>query len=1048
MKIILRLLGLCPVLVFPVLASAQVVIPGAGGQAGFPRLTGYSPTQETAAAAFSGLLRWLATDEGKNAVALNPALAGFQKIDIQTQSGQAALEPLAQALGAEIVAQLALIETLPSSERDALLSRIAASVPAAAQAEARTNRSLALAKAAAWRWMARTEDSSQWDLPIDTFKLENGLTVVVQPDHASPTVGVSITYRVGSQDEQPGRSGFAHLFEHLMAQGTKNLKPRELSQLIEGNGGMRNASTNKTGTTYQSLVPKNALEMVLWAEADRMSTLDVNARALALEQQVVMEEMRRSYLNQPYRTAVSGGMGQAAWTKWENQHTTIGEMEDVLNANLADVRAFYKAHYAPNNAVLALTGDVTLDEARQLASSYFGALAPREIAPTPDLSEPAMTVEKRLTVKDPIAKQPMLMVGYRAPERGTKDFWALSLLDQIFSGSDTNPLYQALVKSAKAAVSAGSNFPWWTSHHTMKGPDLFGFSATLKLGFAADEALALVDQVVARYAQAGPSPEELEQAKAQTELQWIDGLQFLWDRAKFLSTYAALIGDPNNFKKDLEAVRAITAEDVRAAAARWLTGKGRAIVNVEPAASGAARPDFKTPEIPAETPRQPEEAPPTPGPLKPAEVPELHRFTLRNGLKVVVVEKTGLPMIEARLSMRAGRASEEEGENGLSKAAASLMLKGTSDQDGAATLRALKKIGYSLSIDSGKDSMSLSASGLSRTSTEFFAQLGKILSQASYPAEELALWKQRTAQNLKDLYVDPEFMTGEQLKKELFEGHPYGKPYIDGESLSLISRERLLAFHRRVIAPQGATLVVVGDIDPQEAQKTLEASLAAWAGKSAEPEIPVLPAPKPSRLVIVNRENSKQANLTVAQTLDLSPRDPDYIAFKVMNHILGGTSTSRLFLNLRVAHGYTYGAYAQIELLKQGILWEVQAETRNEVAAPSFYEIMKEVNGMRDELVPETTLSAMKRNLAGLFAIQLSAMNRIAGKISAQEELGLDPAEDMRNYLSRLDAVTAEDVQRVARKYLDPKKMIAVAVGDEKFLGPALVGFKPDSDRN
>lgn len=871
-------------------------------------------------------------------------------------------------------------------------------------------------------------------LPIHTFRLDNGLSVVVQPDPASPTVAVALTYRVGSQNERPGRSGFAHLFEHLMAQGTRNLRPRELSAIIEGNGGVRNASTMKTNTNYYCLVPKNVLETALWAEADRMHALHIDARALALEQQVVLEEMRLRYLNQPYRLAQTRGMGEAAFTKWENRHPTIGEMEDIRRADLEDVRGFYRSHYAPNNAALALAGDVTIERARELVLRYFGPVHARDISPEPDLSEPPLRDRTFVELADPMAKLPRLMAGWRIPERGARDFWALSLLMDLLSGKEENPLYRALVKEAKLALSADGIFPWWTDHVTLRGPDLCGFDLLLKPGVRAREALEALDGFLTLLERRGPSEEDLARVKAQAEYHWFNGMQSLLDRARVLSYYAALIGPPEDLPKDLERLRSVTAEDARGALGRWLLERGRAAVSVVPGTPSAPVREEEAPRIPEEGPRPPGEPPPRIGPAHAPPIPSLDRFTLSNGLSVLLCRDARLPLMEARLSLEAGEASEAPGEEGLSDGTAALLLKGTVERDSASLARFVSGLGFSLDAAGRKETVLLYASGLARNARKFFPLLGEVLRGAVYPEEELSLWKESVADKLRALRFDPEFLTQERLKQELFPGHPYGKPFLDERVLAAIRRDGLSGFHRRRLSPRAAHLVLVGDLAQDEARAILEESFAGWSGEAPPPEPPPLPAPRPARLLLVDRPGSSQANLTVAQTVALTPRHPDYQAFAVMNHLLGGGSTSRLFLNLRVEKGYTYGAYSHFYSLRRGLLWAAQAETRDEVARASVREMLLEVRRLREDPVPETILEAARRHLGGLFAIRLASMDHTADLLWKLEFDGLDPARELADALDRLRALTPQDILNAAGRYLDPARMVTVAVGDQAAL--------------
>lgn len=877
------------------------------------------------------------------------------------------------------------------------------------------------------------------DLPAKTFTLANGLKVVVHSDHSSPVVAVSITYKVGSQHETPGLDGFAHLFEHLMAQGTKSLMPREISRLIESNGGVRNAYTMRTNTTYHSVVPKSALRTVLWAEAERMSTLNVDERALALEQQVVLEEMRLRYVNQAYAKARDAGMAETAFEKWSNRHTTIGEADSIRNARLEDVRAFYKAHYAPNNAVIALAGDVTEEEARALVERYYGPLAPAPVAAAPDLSEAPMTGETRRVIDDKFAKAPLLMAGWNAPGRGTKDYWALTVLGELLAGGEESPLYQELVKGAKLALEAQPNFPWWTAHYNPGGPDLFGLMMVLKPGASTDQVLAVVDRVLGRLASQELSSGALDAAKTRLELQWVKGLEQLIDRAQLLSSYAALVGDPANLSRDFASLLSVTAADVREAVGRWLVGRGRAVVEARPAPQLELAADPPTPPVPAQRPRPAGDPKPALDAQRAMPAPRLERFTLSNGLNVVVSRDARLPVVEARLIIPAGRVSERDGEEGLSLAASDLLFNGAGAQDAAAVSAAFSRLGWKVSADRGLEHLTLSAEGLSRNAGGFFRQLAAVLTGASYPQDEVELWKENKAEDLKIQRAKPDFMSGERMKAELFgASHPYGKPALSDEQLAAVSRERVSSYARRAYSPKGATLVLTGDADPAALRAELEAAFAGWSGSPAAASVPAVPEQKPARLALADRPGSKQANLTIAQAVTLKPGDPDWLAFLVANQILGGSATSRLFVNLRVDKGYTYGSYSRPQPLSRGTIWTATAEVRNEVAAAALEEMRKEIRRLREEPVTPEQLDAVKRYLAGLFLLKNSSIDYAADSLASYERNGQDAAAELAAYIARLEALTPEDIQAAARKYLDPEKMVTIAVGDESVLRPAL----------
>jgi predicted Zn-dependent peptidase len=891
---------------------------------------------------------------------------------------------------------------------------------------------------------ARFDGSKAWQgLPVESFTLPNGLTVVVNSDHSAPMVAVSITYKVGSQDERPGRSGFAHLFEHLMAQGTKSLKPREISQLIESNGGARNAFTTRTNTTYHTLIPRGALDLVLWAEAERMHTLNVDARALALEQQVVLEEMRLRYDNAAYRRAQDQRMAETAFTKWENRHTTIGEAADVRDAQLQDVRDFYDSHYAPNNAVVALAGDITLDQAKALMAQYFGHIPAKPVPAPADLSEPPMLADQTARVEDPNAKTPRVMAAWHGPARDTKDFWALTALSQILSGDDENPLYQELVRKQPLALSAGTNFPWWTSHNMRRGnPELFGVIATPRPGVAAARLVEATRRLMEHYGSAGPSDEELARAKTGLERAWVGEMDFLLDRAQLMSTYAALVGPVQNLWADLRALLSVTAQDVKDAVRRWVAGKPVAVVEVVPGAPQAPK-AVANPAVPEATPRPEGDPRPVPTATPAPAVPAIKSFSLSNGLQVVVVEDHKLPSLQVRLSLNGGRTSEGAGESGLSNAAAGLLLKGAAGLDAEQFAQKLAALGFELGASVGSESLRVDGNGLSRNAEAFFALLGQALSSPAYPDEELALWKQQALQRLKSLNNEPDFMAGERLKKELFPGHPYGKPYPQEAELQAVTPEALRRFHATRLAPRGATLTVAGDVDASALQAQLERALSGWTGGAAPASLPAVPAAAPAPITLVDRPGSTQANLVIAKALPLKSTDPDFLALQMANQLLGGSATSRLFLNLRVDKGYTYGSYSSLDPRSRTVVFTAEAQVRNEVAAPALSEMRKELARLRDQPVSAKELDDAKALLAGRFMMRLSSSDRFADWLAQVLKEGRDPSRELKTFLARLRALTPEDIQRVARKYLDPAGMATIAVGDAASIAGPLGAARP-----
>ncbi len=878
-------------------------------------------------------------------------------------------------------------------------------------------------------------------LPVSVFKLGNGLTVVVQEDRSAPLAAVSLTYKVGSLDEEKGRAGFAHLFEHLMFQGTANLAPNEVSRLVESHGGVDNAYTMKTNTTYHEVVPSNALESVLWAEADRMRGLLISERELAVEKQVVLEELRQTYLNQPYRRATDAVMSALAFTRWETAHPTIGDAADIRAASLDDVRSFYDRHYAPNNAVLAVCGDASVAEVRGLAKRLFGPIGRRARPRAKPLDEPRLEGERVETVKDHLAKTPLTIVGWHTPERGTRDWWALTVVMTVLGGGEDSPLHERLVKDDRLAVSAGGHIPYWSSHVAARGPDMLAFFISGRLGAGRQAVTDSLDKVLERFCETGPEDDELARAKTQIERSWLEGQQSLADRAQTLSSYAALVGDPDGFWKDLDSLLKITRKDCVRAARRWLRARGRIVLQVEPGEPVELAPEPAAPETPAEEPRAPGLHPPPPGPARFARPPDIVKTRLKNGLTVWLARDKRLPLVEARLAVRAGRIHEVDGQDALAQASEELLLKGRAGEDAAAVARAYTSLGWSLGASCESEWLKLSASGLSRSLDGFLEELAKTISTADYPEAEVELWRENALEDLISRRAQPHFLSEERLRAELFPGHPYGRGAADENKIAAVDSARMRAFHAACLRPGGGHLVLAGDLDPDKTAKALERALSTWTAGSAAREAPPLPDAGSARTIIVDRPGSAQASLIIAQTAAAGPKDPDYMSLVLANHVLGGTANSRLFENLRTRRGYTYGAYSSIELYGRGIVWSASADCRTEVARPALEEMRAEVGELCTREISAAALDNSRRHLRGLFLMRLSSLDRVTGYLASVAESGRDPRETVAQYEPRLAEATPASALAAVRSRLAPEKLVTVVVGDAAALKASLAGL-------
>lgn len=426
-------------------------------------------------------------------------------------------------------------------------------------------------------------------VPVIKFtdnRLANGLRVILSVDHSAPVVAVSVTYNVGSRNERPGRTGFAHLFEHMMFQGSQNVGKGEHMLLIQDNGGSMNGTTNQDRTNYFETVPANQLEMALFLEADRMRSLDISQANLDNQRAVVQEEKRQSYDNQPY-----GQMNQTidalAYSSFAYKHDTIGSMEDLNAATLEDVRSFFKTYYAPNNACLAVVGDFNEATAKRLITKYFGPI-PRQPAPPPvDVAEQPIGGEKRKEIADSLARLTRYEAAYKTVSGDNPDSFALQILGSILSGGRTSRLYGALVEKRLALNANANGFPG-------RGPSLFSFSATLPQNSTPETVEKIWDAEIARVQAEGVTEKELQKAKIQALSRLVvgggggrggafGGLASVLGRANQLTQNAIFFNDPNRINTQLARLQAVTAEDVKRVANQYLVKENRVVVIDAPA---------------------------------------------------------------------------------------------------------------------------------------------------------------------------------------------------------------------------------------------------------------------------------------------------------------------------------------------------------------------------------------------------------------------------------------------------------------------------------
>ncbi len=432
--------------------------------------------------------------------------------------------------------------------------------------------------------------AAEWRIPVEVKKLPNGLTVVVSEDHTSPTFGLSIVYGIGFRLEPKGRTGFAHLFEHLMFEGTPAAPKGVMDSVIEGGGGSLNGSTRYDYTNYISSAPVSTLDPILWIEADRMKTLDFSEKNLENQRDVVKEEIRVNVKNRPYGLFFWTDLAGKAFDKWENAHDGYGSFEDLDAATLKDVESFYQTYYGPNNAVMALVGDLTPAEVFAKVEKYFGALPSRPTPPPPDVSEGLNTAERTLEQTDPLARVPAIAVGYKMPARGSRDHVPAAVLGDLLLNGEASRLYQGLVKGKELLlqIQGGMNWPLGDAW-TFNGPTLMGMFALYKPTTSAKAVADAIQEEIQRVAREGIPAADLARVKTKMRSDYYAGLELPIYRADAIALAQLLTGSAAFVNEVPGKLEAVTSADLQRVASTYLTVANRTVVDRKPAPAPAAQ---------------------------------------------------------------------------------------------------------------------------------------------------------------------------------------------------------------------------------------------------------------------------------------------------------------------------------------------------------------------------------------------------------------------------------------------------------------------------
>jgi zinc protease len=422
------------------------------------------------------------------------------------------------------------------------------------------------------------------NVPVETYKLKNGLRVILSRDNAVPVVTVYMIYDVGARSEEKGRTGFAHLFEHMMFEGSANAPKGTHNKIVESNGGVFNGSTHPDFTDYYEVLPSNKLATALWLESDRMRNLSINDENLKNQKEAVKQERRLSFDNQPYQTAIVDVWPTLMFHNWQSAHSLIGSFEDLNNATLADVSKFFKTYYAPDNAALVIVGDIQIPDARKLIETYFGDIPSQPLPKRPDLAEPADFKAVTKVEKDPLAQVPALILGYPGPKRRSPDYYALHMVDAILTAGDSSRFRMDLVKGKESLIQYEAELGWpFASWLDFRDPEPYAMFLVYKPNFTAAQIVDQVQEEIARLQNQPIDAKELERVKTQVRAGAIKDMQSSQNRAQALAQYELADGNAALINTELDRILAVTSAQIQAAAKKYLVAEKRAVLEIQPA---------------------------------------------------------------------------------------------------------------------------------------------------------------------------------------------------------------------------------------------------------------------------------------------------------------------------------------------------------------------------------------------------------------------------------------------------------------------------------
>lgn len=872
------------------------------------------------------------------------------------------------------------------------------------------------------RATAATQTAPGAEIPYETFTLSNGLRVVVHTDRKAPVVAVGIWYGVGSRDERVGKTGFAHLFEHLMFNGSENYRGEWFKPFEQVGATDQNGTTWFDRTNYFQTVPKTALDMTLFLESDRMGhLLGVIDQAKLDEQRGVVQNEKRQGDNQPYGLVgyaqLAGLFPEGHPYRWD----TIGSMEDLNAASLDDVKSWFREYYGASNAVLALAGDIDVATARPLIEKYFGEIDPGPPLMRRETAVPIKVGNTRDVLRDRVP-QTRVFRSWTAPGRTTRDAVLLDLATSVLGGGKSSRLYKALVIDQKVATNVSVSI----QQHELAS--MLEIDVTLAEGQTIDDVMARTEAVVNAFLATGPTAAEVDRIRTGDYANFVRGIERVGGFSGQITVLAEgwlYADDPGFYRTQLQWAREATPADVRRAAREWM-GHGWHQVDVVPFGNLSAT--TSTVNRAAGV--------PTVASTPDLTFPVVEEGRLANGARIVLARRAGAPVVEIRAAFGGGYTADAGRNVGTASFTMGMLDEGTATRSAVRISEEAEQLGARLSTGAGVETSNVSLSALKDKLTPSLALMADVVRNPSFAPNEIDRVRTIWLAGIRQEKADPNGIGQRLMPLALYpEGNPYAAPLTGSgteASIRALSRADLQAFHAERVRPDNATFYVVGDLSLAEATTALDTAFRGWTAPSTPLKTTaaaVNATVRAPRLILVDRPNAPQSIILAGRATTPS-NAPGALAQQVMNRSFGGAFTSRINMNLREDKHWSYGVRSSFVDARGQRPWIVSAPVQSDKTIESVRELQREfadIAGSRPLTQAEfdAAVTFQTRSLPGAFETSGAVLNAL----SSPEAVGR-PLDWTPTLPARLKALTLGEAQAAAREIVDPSKFVWIVVGD------------------